>query len=432
MNTYSTIKDFSIKLRTVKAFIFIIIPSALLIGYFLPQASESLNTIGINLIKLISFPAIPLVLSAVILSINSITRIAQNNKNHSTFSKSLIYTLLSFLFLSSVLAILLSLFIKPGILTPEGKLSIGKFMLDITDININLFQKDIVSETKTFFIDNLIPSNIFSDVANSQTLKVIVGSLISGLGLASLPIDTAKPILAFLKSLNSLSKKVLEELLILSPLMLICLIAGAFSSISTEIILALLNLGLCVLLSSVASLGISKFLFKKFTSSAERKLLDSNPIDSIYLLALSTGSSMACFPTVTKTLKNIGRDPDQAEASASISLLIARIGNIIYNVIVIIFALNLYEVSLTPIILLEVLLFGIITGIATAGLIGVAVLPSIGIALTFFEVPVEPIILLIVSIDPIVQLIRVSMTGVFSLAISTIVCSKEKKEVLVN
>ena len=53
----------------------------------------------------------------------------------------------------------------------------------------------------------------------------------------------------------------------------------------------LLNLGLCVLLSSVASLGISKFLFRKFTSSAERKLLDSNPIDSIYLLAPTSSAA---------------------------------------------------------------------------------------------------------------------------------------------
>ena len=68
---------------------------------------------------------------------------------------------------------------------------------------------------------------------------------------------------------------------------------------------------------------------------------------------------------------------------------------------------------------------GILTGIATAGLTGVAVLPSIGIALTFFSLPIPPIFLLIVATDPIIYLLRSSITGVSSMVLSTIVCQRE-------
>ena len=238
--------------------------------------------------------------------------------------------------------------------------------------------------------------------------------------MSALPKDTSQPMISFLRSLNTLSVKVLDELLVLSPLILICLIAGAMASISAEIIVALLNLAICILLASVASLGVAKLILRKFTTSAEREKFDINPADSVFLLALSTGSSMACYPTIVKSLQEIGRSKSKTEASASLSLLIARLGNVVYNVIVIIFALNLYEVRLTPLVLFQILIFGIFTGISAAGLNGVAVLPTIGFALAFFAVPLPPILILLIAIDPILTLARSAITGVLSLAITTI------------
>ncbi len=424
---YLKIKKFSLRLRSVKYFLTLILPVSILIGYFFPTASAPLNTIGVSLIKLITFPAIPLVLSAVVISISSLFDFTVAKKSNNIFARKLILNLLGFIFFSAALGILVSLFIKPGILSPEGKLSIGKFMLDTTDIQVNIFnsESDSAVNSQFNFFQSLIPTNIISDAANSSTLRIITGSILTGLGLAAVPEEKAKPIISFLKSINTLSVKVLEELLVLSPLMLICLIAGAFSSISTELIITLVNLTLCVLVGSIGFLGLSKFLFRKFTSTEERKLLSTNPLDDIYMLAISTGSSMACYPTIVNTLKNIGRKDNEVEASASMSLLLARLGNIIYNVIVIIFALNLYDIRITSLILIQVLFMGILTGIATAGLTGVAVLPSIGVALTFFNLPIPPILLLIVAIDPIIDLLRSSITGVSSMALSTIVCKRE-------
>ena len=78
------------------------------------------------------------------------------------------------------------------------------------------------------------------------------------------------------------------------------------------------------------------------------------------------------------------------EASASLSLLIAQIGNITYSVIAVMFALNLYNVPLTPPTLFQVLVLGIVTGLSAAGLDGVAVVPTIAAALLFFQVPSPP------------------------------------------
>ena len=98
---------------------------------------------------------------------------------------------------------------------------------------------------------------------------------------------------------------------------------------------------------------------KRYTSKEEKTLLETNPADSVFIVGLSTGSSMACYPTIINTLKLIGRAPNQVEASTSLSLLISRLGNVVYNVIAIVFALNLYEVRLSPIILLQVIIFSL-------------------------------------------------------------------------
>ena len=419
---YSTLKSFLITTRKPKYFLFLILPISILIGRFLPFLSQPLNDIGLTLIQLISFPAIPLVLSAVVISITSIfTSKEEQGLEKNNFAKTFLFTIIIFVVSFSFLAVLLSLYSKPGILSPEGKLSIGRFMLDVTDINVVVNSNPIIEDVvKPSFWKSLIPTNIITDVSSGQTLKVISGSILAGLGLSALPKETSQPMISFLRSLNTLSVKVLDELLVLSPLILICLIAGAMASISAEIIVALLNLAICILLASVASLGVAKLILRKFTTSAEREKFDINPADSVFLLALSTGSSMACYPTIVKSLQEIGRSKSKTEASASLSLLIARLGNVVYNVIVIIFALNLYEVRLTPLVLLQILIFGIFTGISAAGLNGVAVLPTIGFALAFFAVPLPPILILLIAIDPILTLARSAITGVLSLAITTI------------
>jgi Na+/H+-dicarboxylate symporter len=72
------------------------------------------------------------------------------------------------------------------------------------------------------------------------------------------------------------------------------------------------------------------------------------------------------------------------------------------------------------------MILGIITGISAAGLNGVSVVPTIAFALTNFELPVGPILVLLLAIDPILTLPRAATTAVLSLAISTLSSGREE------
>ena len=417
---FSSVFAFLPKLRKPRNFFLYILPVSIVLGRFIPPSySSTLNEIGVSLVQLIAFPAIPLVLSAVMISIaNIFGSETRSSSDRIRFGTRFIVSLLLAILFASSLALLLSLYQSPGILSPSAKLSIGRFMLDVTDIRVGAVSA--VAQVNDIWISKLIPSNIFADASDGQTLKVITGSVIAGFAIARLRSDCTQPLLTLLRSVNTISVQVLSIVLNLAPLVLICLISAAISTINAEIVVALLNFTICVFLTAIASLGISRLVFRRFTSSSERSGISVNPVDSVFLLSLSTGSSMTSYPLLFETLTGMGRDESEVEASASLSLLIARLGNVSYNVIAILFALNLYDVSITPVRVVEVIGLGAITGISAAGLTGVATVPTITVALLYFQVPAPPILVLLLAIDPILTLPRAATTGVLAMAIAVV------------
>ena len=423
---YSSFRNLLKKLRSLKSFLFYILPFSLILGLFLPNAAGNLNYLGLTLIQLISFPAIPLILAAVIISTHSIFSLSKTKEDDLRFTRNLFAGLIGLILFVSLFALLLTLYQKPGILSPDGRLSIGRFMLDVTDIRLTLSSNAEITSKPFEWLQNILPINLIGDASQGKTLKVISGSFLLGWGLSLLPTEKSQPLLSIIRSVYDVSLTILDELLIFAPIVIICLISGSFATISSEMIVALLNLTICMLLASIASLGISRFIFKRFTLSKERELLKYNPADKVFLLGLSTGSSLACYPAIVEAMTDMNRNICHSEVSASLSLLVSRMGNIIYNIIAIMFALNLFEVRLTPFILLQVMILGIITGISAAGLNGVSVVPTIAFALTNFELPVGPILVLLLAIDPILTLPRAATTAVLSLAISTLSSGREE------
>ena len=86
---------------------------------------------------------------------------------------------------------------------------------------------------------------------------------------------------------------------------------------------------------------------------------------------------------------------------------------------------------LTPYKLVEVLILGIVTGISAAGLTGVSVVPTIGLALTALALPVGPVLVLLLAVDPILTLPRAATTAVLSMAICTI-CSEKTEDMMTD
>ena len=412
---------FLASLRSPRRFFFYVLPFAVILGRVAPPSiADTFNDIGMSLVKLIAFPAMPLVLSAVMISMANIFGLNQSSsKQRRRFSGRFFFSVILSILIASFLAYILSVYQGAGELSPNGKLAIGRFMLDRADIHIGQSLVPVESNEE-LWIGRLIPVNLLADASQEKTIRVITGSILAGLAMSRLSSSATEPLMSLLRSINSISIQVLNIVLHLAPLVLVCLIAGAVSNINAEVVVALLNLTICVLLSALIFLGFSRLIFRRFTSTREREALHANPVDSVFLLSLSTGSSMSSYSLMYESLKAMGRNEAEVEASTSLSLLIACLGNVSYNVIAIVFALNLYDVSLSPLRMLEVMGLGVFTGISAAGLTGVATVPTIGVALAYFQVPAPPVLALLLAIDPILTLPKAATTSVLAMAISVV------------
>ena len=412
---------FLASLRSPRRFFFYVLPFAVILGRVAPPSiADTFNDIGMSLVKLIAFPAMPLVLSAVMISMANIFGLNQSSsKQRRRFSGRFFFSVILSILIASFLAYILSVYQGAGELSPNGKLAIGRFMLDRADIHIGQSLVPVESNEE-LWIGRLIPVNLLADASQEKTIRVITGSILAGLAMSRLSLSATEPLMSLLRSINSISIQVLNIVLHLAPLVLVCLIAGAVSNINAEVVVALLNLTICVLLSALIFLGFSRLIFRRFTSTREREALHENPVDSVFLLSLSTGSSMSSYSLMYESLKAMGRNEAEVEASTSLSLLIACLGNVSYNVIAIVFALNLYDVSLSPLRMLEVMGLGVFTGISAAGLTGVATVPTIGVALAYFQVPAPPVLALLLAIDPILTLPKAATTSVLAMAISVV------------
>ena len=135
---FSSVFTFLPRLRKPRNFFLYILPFSVILGRFIPPSySSTLNEIGVSLVQLIAFPAIPLVLSAVMISIaNIFGSETRSSSDRVRFGARFIVSLLAAILFASSLALLLSLYQSPGILSPSAKLSIGRFMLDVTDIRV--------------------------------------------------------------------------------------------------------------------------------------------------------------------------------------------------------------------------------------------------------------------------------------------------------
>ena len=209
-------------LRKPRNFFLYILPFSIVFGRIIPtQLASSLNDVGLAMVQLIAFPAIPLVLSAVMISIANIfnedNRTAQSRFR---FSSRFVISLTLTILLASLLALLLSIYQAPGVLSPDGKLSIGRFMLDTTDIRVG---GDVAASSISgdFWITKIIPSNILADASAGQTLRVISGSVLAGLAMSRLNPGLTQPLLSLLRSVNTTSVQVLSIVLNLAPLVLI-------------------------------------------------------------------------------------------------------------------------------------------------------------------------------------------------------------------
>ena len=278
-----------------------------------------------------------------------------------------------------------------------------------------------ISETLT----NLVPSNMFQSVVESNMLQIIVIALILGIALAkvSSKVPTFKTLL---KEIDTLNLSIVNLILDLAPIGVFCLLAHTFSCFGFRVLLPLSKYIFCFLgVSALLMFVIYPILLLMFAKISPISFYKK--MFPVMLLAFSTSSSNAVLPANINTLsEKIGVSKNISTFILSLGATINMNGTAIMQCCAAILIAQLYQIPLSIAQIIEIISMTMIASIGTAGMPSAGIL-MLGLVLQSVGLPISGIAL-VLGVDRIVDMFRtvVNITGD---AVTAVLVGASEKEI---
>ncbi|MGB9912148.1 MAG: dicarboxylate/amino acid:cation symporter, partial [Candidatus Kapaibacteriota bacterium] len=247
-----------------------------------------LSPIGTLFLRLLSFLAIPLVISSMVVGVASLG-------NVKTLSRIGFRTLL-FYFLTTAFAVIIGLllvnFIEPGKKISES----AKSQIEFVDQSI--VSEKLQTTGKFNFIDflvNIVPSNPFKAISNGEMLQIIFFAIFFGIGLTLISPQKSQPIINFFDGVSEVFIKMVHFVLLVAPFGVFALISVAVSEFGVSILSTLGYYMFTVVLGLFLHfIIVYSALILIFTKT--NPLFFYKGMRDAFLVAFSTSSSAATLP----------------------------------------------------------------------------------------------------------------------------------------
>lgn len=270
---------------------------------------------------------------------------------------------------------------------------------------------------------NIIPTNIFSGLANGTMLQVIVFALIVGVILAKLG-DKVDVVSSFFSQFNDIMMEMTMMIMKVAPVGVFCLIARTFANIGFDAFLPMLKYMIAVLLAlAVQCFVVYLALLKVFTGL--NPVIFIRNFFPVMAFAFSTATSNATIPMSIDTLaKKMGVSKRISSFTIPLGATINMDGTAIMQGVAVVFVAQAFGIQL------DIVDYITVIGTATLASIGTAGVPSVGlITLTMvfnsIGLPVEGIAL-IMGIDRILDMTRTAVNITGDAVCTTIVAHQNK------
>jgi Na+/H+-dicarboxylate symporter len=266
---------------------------------------------------------------------------------------------------------------------------------------------------------DLFPDNLIAAASkNTNMLQLVIISLVLGIGLILIDKEKAKPVIAFMDGVNELVMKVVDLIMLIAPIGVFSLLAamivdltkddlsqtlGLFMALGAYINTLLLALVLHVLL---VYLPLVKWVAKLNPIWFLKKM---RPVQ---LLAFSTSSSNATLPVNMENCeKELGVSEEITGFVLPIGATLNMDGTSCYQAVATVFIAQVFQMDLSIMQQLTIILTATLSSIGTAGVPGVGIVMLV-IVLNSVGVPAEGIAL-IMGVDRILDMCRtvVNVTG---------------------
>lgn len=276
-------------------------------------------------------------------------------------------------------------------------------------------------------IVDLVPQNIFKAVSsNASMLQVIFFVVFFGIGLILIPHEQARPVLAFFESIDEVILKMIDLVMLVSPLGVFALLAALIvESPSPQILIAVgAYMGTVILGLAIMGLVVYPLLVYFFTGRSFMSFFKG--ILPAQLVAFSTSSSAATLPvTMERVTEHLGVDEDVSSFVLPVGATINMDGTSLYQGVAAVFIAQVLGNDLSLADQLTIL------GTATLASIGSAAVPGAGMVMLIVVlqgIGVDPLSIgLIFGVDRPLDMLRTSINVTGDATVAMLVAKKAGK-----
>ncbi len=236
---------------------------------------------------------------------------------------------------------------------------------------------------------SLIPVNPLEALSTGNLLQIIFSAVLLGIGI-QLAEDQAKPFVQFIESVYHISEKTLSVILYVAPVGVFALMSSVIATQGLELVAKLFLYVLGLMIASSIMIGFD-VLILLILKANPIKLLRS--LSEAIALAFGTASSNAALPVVLQNIQeNYGLREDIASFAIPLGTALKRDGAAILQGFNALFVTQIYQIPLTPSLLMAIAVSSLLVSFSTPGVPGSALI-TMATVLSASGLPLEAIAL---------------------------------------
>ncbi|WP_251638530.1 dicarboxylate/amino acid:cation symporter [Sporosarcina sp. NCCP-2716] len=271
---------------------------------------------------------------------------------------------------------------------------------------------------------NIVPVNPFEALATGNILQIIFFALFLGIAITMIG-EKATPVLRFFEGFAEIMYKITGIIMRVAPIGILGLMAPVVGQYGLSVLLPLLKVIAAVYIACVVHALVVYSLAVK-TMGKMSPVTFFKGIFPAALVAYSTASSAGTLPvTMKNTTENLGVPKRIASFVLPLGATINMDGTAIYQGVAVVFIAQFFNLELTFLQLLTVVLTTVLASIGTAGVPGAGMI-MLAMVLNSVNMPLEGIAL-IAGIDRVLDMMRTSVNIVGDASAAVIVAGSERE-----
>jgi Na+/H+-dicarboxylate symporter len=393
-----------------------------------PQEAVKLGFLGDIYVDLLKMITLPFMVSAVIFSLQRLFREGGTGKLLTRVAT----VFFAFSVAVAIVGALTLLIMRPGEnLSSATMQTFGQIVgsdLASSDTAMSLQGTDAVKKSVSFseVLVSLVPANIFSALANGDTLKALVFAMLFGLAVGHVPARISEGLTHSLETIYHSCQTLVRWLNYPLPLVLFCMSAAQLGKTGIGPLQAMIQFVVSFFVASLVILVIAAVIIWRRSNNSFGHTL--NALRGPFALALATRSSATCMPIMIESLADrLGFARSRVELLVPLSVSLLRVGPVVYYVCATLFIAQLYGRALTPMDVALVMSASVLAGFASAGMTGLVTVSLVGMTCTYLGLPFEAAFILFLAVDPLCDMLRTLVLVIGNTAAVSLICPRPLK-----